>query len=544
MDEIIEKIKDIYIKYEENSNSYVLQRIHNHITNLPSILESEFKNHEKRKERTNLLTQEQNVFVQIFLSKNRYFYLANNSCFYEYNGQNYSVVKEDDILHKLLSNISEDKTLMQWKYKTKSTIIKQIKERNLFTSIPETATIQNVLGLFYPSVFKTKTQAKYFLTIIGDNILKKNSDLLIFVNPTMKKILIEIDNIAHITICNSNTTHNFITKYHENHNLQFYRLVNANANACDAKDYLKNYGLDILCVATHYSTRYESSEHFINNKAYEDLKKYTLFLKNNNQMDLVNKFCNQCIVKTETVKTKIEIVKPENNNKNNTNGEKTNEEEEEKEAEKEQEEEKEEQPVNGIQWKNIHYIWKQFVSGLNLPNIIYSNTLKQLLKNKLVYNEETDCFLDITSKHLPIIKEFIHFWENNVYYDMDNELEMDEVCNLFHDCKNIWLSEPDILNILRHFFKNTEIVENKYILNYSCSLFNKAQDISNSLKAIKTTLNPDNGMISFDELYTFYCSQNNKYIANKCYFEKYLYNQFGEFIIFDKFLSTNCFWLF
>ena len=29
-----------------------------------------------------------------------------------------------------------------------------------------------------------------------------------------------------------------------------------------------------------------------------------------------------------------------------------------------------------IEWKNVHFIWKQFISSLSLPNMIYSNTLK------------------------------------------------------------------------------------------------------------------------------------------------------------------------
>ena len=44
------------------------------------------------------------------------------------DGKDYFIVKEDDILHKLLSTISKERTLLQWKHKTKAIIIKQIKE--------------------------------------------------------------------------------------------------------------------------------------------------------------------------------------------------------------------------------------------------------------------------------------------------------------------------------------------------------------------------------------------------------------------------------
>ena len=135
--ELIEKYKD---------DEYMLQRLHTRVVNyLPNDLDYEYKKREKNVNRTNYLTNEKDMFIQIFLSKNQYYYLPNNNCFYEYNGKNYSIVKDDDIIHKLLSTISKDRTLMEWKHKTKKTAISIIKERSLLNSIPESETIQNVL---------------------------------------------------------------------------------------------------------------------------------------------------------------------------------------------------------------------------------------------------------------------------------------------------------------------------------------------------------------------------------------------------------------
>jgi hypothetical protein len=142
----IETIKNLCKKYE--GNAYMLQRIDSHInTYLESTLQNEEQNYEKRIVRTNTLTHEQQIFIQVFLSKNNYFYLAHNNCFYEYDNNHYNVVKEDDILHKLLTIISQDRVLQDWKYKTKNNIIKQIKERSLLQSVPTSATIQSVLKL-------------------------------------------------------------------------------------------------------------------------------------------------------------------------------------------------------------------------------------------------------------------------------------------------------------------------------------------------------------------------------------------------------------
>ena len=116
-----------------NNNEYMLQRIHTQIVNyLPNTLKNELLNHEKRIHRNHFLTNEQQVFIQIFLSKNKYYYLHNNSYFYEYDDKNYFIVKEDDIIHKLLSSISKERVLLDWKHKTKINVIKLIKERKSF----------------------------------------------------------------------------------------------------------------------------------------------------------------------------------------------------------------------------------------------------------------------------------------------------------------------------------------------------------------------------------------------------------------------------
>ena len=514
----IDKINELFKKYE--NDKYMIQRINNHIVNyLPNTLNNELKNYEKRLVRNTFLTNEQQIFIQIFLSKNQYFYLPNNNFFYEYNGKNYFIIKEDDVIHKLLSNISKDRILMQWKYKTKSNIIKQIRERNLFSSIPETDTIQNVLNLLYPSVFSSKNTAKYFLTIIGDNIFKKNSHLIFLINPQMKKLLIELDSISLDSIGYANTTFNFMTKYHENHSYENCRLIKINEHFSNNiwRDILKKIGLDLLCLAAHYSKRYENSDKFIDNNSDEELKNYVYYLKCSNPTAIVNEFRTKYIIDT---------------NKDNK-----------------------------MEWKNIHFVWKQFLSNCCLPNVIYSNTLKSIMKETYNYNEEDDSFIGITSKYLPVHSDFIKFWENTIttYSSdtdelFDNELEIDELSSLF----KVWakqsneqlmtngnITEENILKILKHFFPNVEIIEDKFVLNISCTLWNKMNDIQNSFDFIKEQVkgNENATLISFDDAYNYYykyCGLNEfKAVVSKRYFEKYLYYKIHDYIVYEKFIETS-----
>jgi hypothetical protein len=480
------------------------------------------------------LTNEQQIFIQVFLNKNQYYYLPSNNCFYEYNGKNYFIIKDDDIIHKLLSSISKERILLQWKHKTKFNILKQIKEKSLFTTIPETDTIQNVLNILYPYIFNTKNQAKYFLTILGDNILKKNQNLIFLANSKIKKILSEIDIISYFSIGFTNITNNFIVKYHENHSYDNCRLIKVNENSSIDlwKDTLIKNGLDLICVATHYSNRYENSDNYLNTKADEELKNYSYYLKNIPQQEIISKFCTKYFQTT-------------NNNSNTTK----------------------------IEWKNVHFIWKQFISSLSLPNMIYSNTLKNLLKETFSYDESSDSFINITSKYLPIESDFIKFWEKTIIIgeshefsqnleeelelELELELEVDELCMLF----KTWvkqnseeallssgnISEENVVKILKHFFPDIEIIEDKYVLNISCTIWNKFKDIIKSFEFIKNELTKNEfvALISFDDAYNYYVkfcnSKSYKFIISKRYFEKYLYSKMSGHIVYEKFIETE--WL-
>ena len=517
-------IEELFKKYEDDD--YILQRIFSRVVNyLPNEIESDIKKHEKNITRTIYLTNEQQSFIQIFLSKNQYYYLPTNNCFYNYNGKNYIIVKEDDIIYKLLSSISKDRVLLDWKHRTKKNVISLIKERNLFSSIPETYTIQKVLNTINPSIFSNKTHAKYFLTIIGDNILKKNQNLIFLVSQKTKKMLVELDCISYLSIGITNTTNNFMTKYHENHTFINCRLIKTNDNFCIDmwKELLKKHGLDLLCVAVHYSNRYENADTFIDSKADEELKNYSYYLKNITQKEIVEQFSNKFL----------------------------------------------EQVNNGtkIAWKSIHFIWKQFLLNSNLPNMIYSNTLKNILKDKFTYEESCDSFINITSKYLPIESDFIKFWEstinttvnvieNNInYQNFYNELEIDEICSLFKNwvktspntepfLSNGAISEDNVINILKHFFPDIEIIEEKYVLNVWCIMWDKNNDIEKSFSFIKNKIKIANSpLISIDEIYNFYCKYNNinsnKFNVSKRYFEKYLTVRIPEFIINEKLIKTE-----
>jgi hypothetical protein len=527
-------IDDLFEKYK--GNSYILQRLQMYLTNLPTMLDTENKRYDDRISRINELTLEQDNFYKVFLSKHQYFYMPYNNIFYEYDGKTYKIVKEDDIHHHLLSTITDEGKLMAWKHKTKQNIIKQIKERSLFKSVPETYTIQNVLS-FFNTVFETKTETKYFLTVIGDCILKKNiypgATLMFFVSSNIKKLVSFIDSITYITTGNS-ILNNFISKYHDTHDLSLYRLIKTNDNfnsiASDLiKDVLNKIGIDLLCVAAHYSERYNNSDQFLINLPKEDpIKEYTMFFTLNTTNKIVDEFVSQCI---ETVSI----------NEN----------------------------IYNLSWKNIHYIWKLYLSSINLPNMMYSNNLKTLLKERLSFTENTTIsisvlsdiiFTNVTSKFLPSVSTFLSFWDKHIIISgpssehYDDEYEIDEIASLYKltNKTTVNISDKEMIKMICHYFyPQVEVIDNKYVTNIRCNLWSKHDDINDMLNSYKLEKNillvDETTLISFDELYQNYKSyiqaiilveKSFHPIVSKHFFEKFLSHYLAEYIKFDKFVSS------
>ena len=493
-DTTIEKLSDLYKKYE--LNEYMLNRLNTHLlTILPNALELEYENYKDRATRTLSLQTMQETFIKVFLNKYKYYYLYASGFYYEYVDDSFSIRKEDDIHYKLLSTISEDRTLMDWKYKTKFNIIRQIKDRSVLLVTPNTATIQRALNAIYPAFFPSKNAAKYFMTVIGDNILKKQIPVRIIHKYALT--FSEIDYIAHL-IGASNLTSNFASKYNDNHLYSQYRLLQANVQfpATDAwRNIITHLNLDLLCVASHYSNRYGSSEGFLEHTADECLKNHVLYLKAHSQDTIIATFIEHST-----------------------------------------------QPVSDssfkITWKQLHYIWKEYLNSSLVPNMMYSNALKQNLKQRLQYDEATDSFINLTSKYLPNIRHFLIFCEENLVMSQTtlDEIELGELYILY---ASPTMKECELLKLVSHFFPEIIIDEykyNKYILRTQCKLWNKPEGIINVINYCKE--NPKSDIISIDDLYVEYIAlTSGKLVVSKQYFEKYIRLNLKENIVYETFID-------
>ena len=532
-------INELYQKYE--SDPYMISKITSYIcTQLPNICENIKLTHYQRALRMEELNTEQDAFIQSFLTNNQYFYASATDKYFFYDGIQYQIISEDDILHKVLSTISNGRNLMSWKQRTKINIMKRIRENSLIQTIPESETIQAVLDALCPSIFATRNEAKYFLTILGDNIRRKNTNLIHYIPQTAKNFLRELNSASQFVLGVS-LFQTFKHKFHE-HTYSECRLVNINDIVKQDNSWtnlISLHALDIICVACHYSSRYESSDDYLLKHSHDmDLTMSACYLKDKSQVDIVDRFITSYL---DIHKNSVDVA--------NVNIIDT-------------------QSIRGTQitWKNMQYLWKHYLDMCGLPSVMFLLTFKTILTDKLMmyYNKDHDTFIGICSKHLPAIQTFLSFWDETIITDeTETEFEIDEVVTLFRRWCELnrqtvtTLNDKQILDIIAYFFPAVDIERDKYLAGIRCSMWDKQLDIHIALDSMKgmlrethtgteRSLSPSvNRNIAIYDAYIFYCkyytnsSDTYHLIVSKAYFEKYIFDTHMQYVIDDKFMSCD-----
>ncbi len=548
-------VKQLIDKYA--GDEYMYQKVNTYICNqLVGIFENMNESHKNRVTRIAELACEQDAFIQTFLNNNQYFYTAATDNFFYYDGLQYQLYNEDDILHQVLSLISRDGALMSWKQKTKLNIMKRIRETSLLQSIPESATIQSVIDSLCPLLFSTRAETKHFLTVLGDNIFRKHLSLIYFVDPDAKFFITQLNHMCQMFIgCNLMQT--FKYKYHD-HKYEDCRLIKINSNVKHDTTWgqlLNHNVLDIICVACHYSLRYNSADEYLTNYCNDMvLPQYVFYMKNMKLDALLDEFVNVVIDRDEKhqLSNLTTQVLPILNNPTHMR-------------------------VTQITWKNMQYLWKQYLCDKDLPAVVFLQTLKTMLIERLAphYNAEMDSFVGVCSKMLPAIHTFLQFWEDTMIEDdVETDLEIEEVVILFRkwcEQKNEMVShltDKQMLDIIAYYYPSLEIERDKFIARIRCTLWDKQMDIQIAMDDMKLYLqneylnNSDSPHsrvsspaiyrnISVYDAYTYYCkyistpsvpppmTSRRRQIVSKAYFEKYIFDNYQEYIIDSKFISCD-----
>jgi hypothetical protein len=512
-------------------NEYILERIHHYIkTQLPQSIKNYQTAHAERETRKKSLELVADEITETFLNRTKYFYSVQSELYFTYNNQvKYSLINEDEIHHRILAFTSSTPSTFgastsistSIKYKIKNRIIKSIQSRDILSSIPESRTIQNVISHIYPALFSSRDHAKYFLTILGDVLLKKAAPLVYFIPPIAKEFIRDLGGECYALF--GSTASSFSTvfkfKYYEHH-YKDCRLVDIQSQTAGAHGHghghipassaflrllhmpeLKSSIIDLFCVAAHYSHRFGSADDFLHlHCKTPEVVNHAWFLCNRSDQQIIREFMEYA---TEPASADHEI-----------------------------------------SMADMLYLWKMYLSEFRLPSVFFAASLRSKLSATAAATTATTATTALetipnrTSKYLPTVSKFRQFWSEYCYTDdREIELEIDELSTLFNEyAATPPVPDTTLLGMLRHFYPDTYIEDDKYILNVGCKLWNKPDEIDEYLLEFKQQCLTNS--LSFPQplynAYEYYCGRcyatSKRRIISKRYFEKYFIEEYPNYI--------------
>jgi len=234
--------------------------------------------------------------------------------------------------------------------------------------------------------------------------------------------------------------------------------------------------IDFLGVCAHYSIRFQNSDVFLKDISNDDtIETRVFFLANTPCSTLVSSFLGEYIEPTNL-------------------------------------------PTHILTWNKILYLWRLFLSKHDMPLVLKMELKDTLLSEnspfkdyRLVDSGSGEVsFVGLTSKYLPIVEQWMAFWEEEIEIVEDTSpfsvLEVDEIGQLFRNWSGQKLGEKQILDLLHFFYPNIRICNDKYICSVISSHWDKVADIKRAMyhqhiENKKHTEDP----------YVYYC----KYYRNK-----------------------------
>lgn len=566
LEETIEILSNIWkTSAEISNNEHTLEKIHSHIkTQMPIIIKNYHTAHIERETRKKSLELVSDQFIETFLNKAKYYYSPHSEIYFTYNQVRYTIINEDEIHHRILTEITNiasksigdtASNLLTWKYKIKNRIIKNIQDRDILKSIPESQTIQHVINLLYPALFRSRDHAKYFLTLLGDVILKKSSPLIYFIPACAKEFIKDIGAECYGLFGLNTFSNAFKFKYYE-HNYNDCRIV-------DFKNETKNTGtpvgggagtnitvsasfrlansselqtsvIDMFCVASHYSQRFGSADEFLMRQCKTpDVREQALFFKTHKDEQIIDEFMKYSTEPSSSADC-------------------------------------------GITWQNMLYLWKMYLDHFRLPCMFFNAVLKTRISEYIESNTNTnlsthsiqtlEMFPNITSRYLPLVSKFMKFWGDMCFVDdREIEIEIDELSTLFNEhmlqpdtytanttastnvnVNNI--SDSVLIGMIRHFYPEVIIEDDKYLINIGCRMWNKKTEINKYLDLFKTQCITNNLSIPqpLYNAYEYYCSQcyasSSRRAVSKRYFEKFFMEDYTEYLD-ENGLITMAWWV-
>lgn len=506
----LSSLRSLLEKYRDNE--IVLDRIHRICMEiLPQSIDAYVHQQTDREMRLTKMREERDSFINSFLESYPEYYYFQNTTFVSYDGERYMLASEDHIANRIVTSLSNDPRLACRKHKIKSSIIKRIRERGTSHAVPSSQTIQSVLRPLYPSVFETRNETKYFLTILGDVITKKHSDAVYFVHHRAKEFIdYIISGLTYLKPSSATALSNLFKYRFQNHTFSTSRVIRIQGEG-DTLYYPNLNVLDMFFVAQYYSNRYESADNLLQEHNFSNVVQHALVLSNlGTEEEVVKWFASEALTPAHDGVGQ---------------------------------DDSDQQPAS-VDIKMVQYMWKRFCQKMRIPNVVQSSALIPILTSiepyKSCYDAVDKVFKGYTGnrQYNPSVGLFLEFWNENVFpcpgteSDFD-QLEIDEIAIMF----NSWvrkrgslshrsglsiLDENEMLSCIKHFYPSIVVEDGKYVNGVTCSLWDKQKDVFNYIES-QIDLAPDSVPRTADSIYRGYCNRKlrtNLCVASKGYFER------------------------
>ena len=342
--------------------------------------------------------------LQKFERNHSIYYNKTSQLYYNYIGDNFISMNEDNLLFLVLEFLSNNIPLIDINQKNiyKNKIIKQIKENNIYESIPDSNTIQTTLSLLNDTFFHKKAYSKCFLITIGRIILQKkiNNDFLLFTRVNMKQFLSDLNKNISIYFFIKNIFNFFKFKFTQDHHTMTakkYVIPCSKINSNNIKISEQEY-INMIIVSIYYYNRYNSIDNYLETENVTKEVRENIHYLDIDKDKIINQFTEEHIIKEEK---------------------------------------------QYIQQKQLIFLWKKFTYEKDIfvnSFASYNEFLLSLFSYLNVnYNKDNNnnILTGYYSFDLPYVEDFKIFWNNNFYKcETESNLELNEILFLYNKYGN------------------------------------------------------------------------------------------------------------
>jgi hypothetical protein len=159
---------------------------------------------------------------------------------------------------------------------------------------------------------------------------------------------------------------------------------------------------------------------------------------------------------------------------------------------------------------------------------------------------DSDAFNGINSKFLPSVCKFLQFWDDTMVPDDSDmiELEVGEITSIFKTWCELYkepvinISEKQVIDLITHFYPDTDMDSDKYIYKMRNTMWDKNLDIQMAMDDFRDKIGIYDmslgDLVSSYDAYVHYCNFVNRakrsngnlgavsLLVSKQYFDKYI----------------------